>query len=80
MIQAQTTATHKIDISELMYPMPIIKVGQSMNHLNSGEVLKISAHGASILTAISAYCARTGNELIEHINDNEEIIFFIRKF
>lgn len=79
MIQAQTTATHEIDVSKLMCPMPIIKVGQSMNDLNPGEVLKISAHGASTLKDLSAYCARTGNELVEHINDNEALTFFIRK-
>lgn len=79
MIQAQTAATREIDVSQLMCPMPIIKVGQSMNNLNPGEVLKVSANGSSTLKDLSAYCARTGNELVEHINDNEELIFFIRK-
>ena len=79
MMQAQTTANSEIDVSQLMCPMPIIKVGQSMNDLNQGEVLKVSAKGSSTLKDLSAYCARTGNELVEHINDNEALTFFIRK-
>ena len=79
MILAQTPATREIDVSQLMCPMPIIKVGQSMNDLNQGEVLKVSANGSSTLKDLSAYCARTGNELVEHINDDEQLTFFIRK-
>lgn len=79
MIQAQTRNTHEVDVSNLMCPMPIIKVGQSMKDLNAGEILKVSARGDSTLKDLSAYCARTGNELVEHIKIDDELTFFIRK-
>lgn len=79
MTQIQTAATHEIDVSKLMCPMPIIKVGKLMNDLSPGEVLKVSANDESTLKDMSAYCARTGNELIEHINNENELTFFIRK-
>ncbi len=79
MIQAQTNATHQIDVSNLMCPMPVIKVGKSMNALSPGDVLKVNARGVDTLKDLSAYCATTGNQLIEHINDENEQTFFIRK-
>jgi len=79
MVPAQVTNTHEIDVSNLMCPMPIIKVEKSMNDLRPGDVLKISARGESTLKDLSAYCANTGNQLIEHIKIDEELIFFIRK-
>ena len=46
--------------------------------LLGAEVRPVTS-GSSTLKDLSSYCARTGNELVEHINDNERLTFFIRK-
>jgi tRNA 2-thiouridine synthesizing protein A len=79
MPQSQTKSTHEIDVRAYVCPVPIIKVSNSMKQLNTGDVLKVSAKGDGTLKDMSALCARTGNQMIEHINNNEELTFFIRK-
>jgi len=79
MTQAQVHNTHEIDVRKLACPMPIIKVSNSMKTLNTGDVLKVSAHGEGTIKDLAALCSRTGDQMIEHIKDNEELTFYIRK-
>ena len=79
MSQAQVRNTHEIDVRQLACPMPIIKVSNSMKTLNSGDVLKISARGEGTIRDLAALCSRTGDQMVEHIKDKEELTFFIRK-
>jgi tRNA 2-thiouridine synthesizing protein A len=71
--------THEIDVRNMACPLPIIRVGKAMNALDPGEVLMISAHGEGTKKDLEAYCANTGNELLEHAKDGEELTLFIRK-
>ncbi len=79
MSQAQTNSTHEIDVRAFVCPVPIIKVSNSMKELNTGDVLKVSAKGDGTLKDLSALCATTGDQMVEHFKNNEELIFFIRK-
>ena len=79
MSHAQTNSTHELDVRPYACPMPIIKVSNYMKVLSEGDVLKISARGDGTLKDLSSLCARTGDQMVEHIKDNEELIFFIRK-
>ena len=79
MSQAQTNNTHEIDVRQFACPMPIIKVSNSMKTLTAADVLKVSARGDGTLKDLSALCARTGDQMVEHIKNNEELIFYIRK-
>jgi tRNA 2-thiouridine synthesizing protein A len=79
MSQIQTSNTHEIDVRSLACPLPIIKVSNVMKKLAEGDLLKVSAKGDGTLKDLSAFCARTGDQMIEHTKDNEELTFFIRK-
>ena len=79
MSHAQTNNTHELDVRPYACPMPIIKVSNYMKVLSEGDVLKISARGDGTLKDLSSLCARSGDQMVEHIKDNEELIFFIRK-
>ena len=79
MSHAQTNNTHEIDVRPFNCPMPIIKVSNSMKTLSTGDVLKVSARGDGTLKDLSVLCARTGDQMIEHIKNDEELTFFIRK-
>ena len=79
MSQIQTSNTHEIDVRSFACPMPIIKVSNVMKKLAEGDVLKVSAKGDGTLKDLSAFCAGSGDQMIEHIKDDEELTFFIRK-
>lgn len=79
MSQAQTSNTHEINVRPFACPMPVIKVSNSMKALMSGDVLKVSARGDGTLKDLSALCARTGDQMVEYIKDDDELTFFIRK-
>jgi len=79
MSQIQTHNTHEIDVRPFACPMPIIKVSNVMKTLTEGDVLKVSAKGDGTIKDLSAFCARSGDQMIEHTQDDEELTFFIRK-
>jgi len=79
MSQAQTSNTHELDVRPYACPLPIIKVSNFMKVLSQGDVLKVSARGDSTLTDLSALCARTGDQMVEHIKEDEELTFYLRK-
>jgi len=79
MIHAQTNNTHELDVRPFACPMPIIKVSNFMKTLSQGDVLKVSARGDGTLKDLSALCSRTGDQMIEHIKQDEELTFLIRK-
>ena len=79
MAQTQTNNTHELDVRPYACPMPIIKVSNFMKVLSEGEVLKISARGDGTLKDLAALCSRTGDQMVEHIKNDKELTFYIRK-
>ena len=79
MSHALTNNTHELDVRPYACPMPIIKVSNFMKALSEGDVLKISARGDGTLKDLSALCARTGDQMLEHIKNDENLTFYIRK-
>ena len=79
MSQAQTNNTHELDVRPYACPMPIIKVSNFMKTLSEGNVLKISARGDGTIKDLAALCSRTGDHMVEHFKNEEELTFFIRK-
>jgi len=79
MSHAQINNTHELDVRPYACPMPIIKVSNFMKVLTQGDVLKITARGDGTLKDLAALCSRTGDQMVEHIKNDEELTFFIRK-
>jgi len=79
MSHAQTINTHELDVRPYACPVPIIKVSNFMKTLSEGDVLKISARGDGTIKDLAALCSRSGDQMVEHIKDEEELTFFIRK-
>lgn len=72
-------ADSKLDTSGKCCPMPIVETNVAMKHINSGEILEITATDPGTLTDIPSWCARTGNTLIESAQTNGVIRFFVKK-
>ncbi len=65
--------------SGLFCPEPILRMRKEFESLNSGEILEFIITDPGSINDVPAWCKRTGNELIESVEDNGIYKFYIRK-
>ncbi|MFA9422496.1 MAG: FAD-dependent oxidoreductase, partial [Sedimentibacter sp.] len=58
-------ATIEVDCSGLQCPGPIMKVYETINKINDGDVIQVSATDSGFAKDVEAWCRRTGNTLIK---------------
>lgn len=68
-----------LDACGLCCPGPLIQVKASIDQLNDGQILKISASDPGFYEDIKAWCTRTNNELVDLRRDKGLITAFIKK-
>ena len=69
----------ELDCSGLACPMPILKTKKAVDALATGQVLKMIATDPGSLPDVEAWTSKTGHKLLEHEQDGEKFIFFIKK-
>ena len=69
----------EIDVCNLNRSMPIIAVGQSLNTLLSGDVLRINTCSQSTAALLSAYSANTGLTPLQHVEIDDDVTMYLRK-
>jgi len=72
-------ANKELDATGLSCPMPIVKLAQQIKNMDAGEVLKLIADDPGSQEDVSAWCRRTGNELLEASVDGKDFMFYIKK-
>lgn len=60
-------------------PMPMIALGQSMNELIHGDVLRVNVCSKAIAKRLAEYCSDIGHTLLEHVEIDDEVTLYIRK-
>ncbi len=73
----ETTAT--LDARGLNCPLPILKTKKALNALQPGDTLHLISSDPGSVKDIDAFCAQTGNELLENFTESGEFKFIIRK-
>jgi tRNA 2-thiouridine synthesizing protein A len=68
-----------LDARGLNCPLPILRARQSIQKLNSGQVLHIVATDPGSVKDFEAFCKQTGNELLATNQEAGEYSFDIRK-
>jgi tRNA 2-thiouridine synthesizing protein A len=68
-----------LDARGLNCPLPILRARQSIQKLNSGQVLHIVATDPGSVKDFEAFCKQTGNELLATNQQAGEYSFDIRK-
>ena len=68
-----------LDACGLCCPGPLIQVKASIDQLNDGHILKVTASDPGFYEDIKAWCARTNNELVEIVRNKGTIQAFIKK-
>ena len=72
-------ASIKVDCSGLQCPGPIMKVYETMNKINDGDVIEVSATDSGFAKDVEAWCRRTGNTLLKTEKHNKDNIVTIQK-
>ena len=68
-----------LDACGLCCPGPLIQVKASIDQLNDGQILKVTASDPGFYEDIKAWCAKTNNELVEIVRNKGTIQAFIKK-
>ncbi|MDD3225067.1 MAG: CoA-disulfide reductase [Clostridium sp.] len=68
-----------LDACGLCCPGPLMQVKASMDNLEDGKILKVTASDPGFYEDIKAWCKRTNNELLNLTKDKANITAFIKK-
>lgn len=68
-----------LDTSGSNCPVPIIKTSKTMKKMESGTVLKLISTDPASVADMKSWTKRTGNPLLDTIEENGKYIFLVRK-
>jgi tRNA 2-thiouridine synthesizing protein A len=68
-----------LDAKGLNCPLPILKARKALKDVNEGGTLEILATDPGSIADFQAFCRQTGNELMEHSEDDGIYRFLIKK-
>ncbi|RJF99251.1 sulfurtransferase TusA family protein [Noviherbaspirillum saxi] len=69
----------ELDARGLNCPLPILKAKKALAEMNSGEILRVVATDPGSVRDFQAFSRQTGNELVEHSENNKEFTFFMKR-
>ena len=72
-------ADHLLDARGLNCPLPILKAKKALKDVPPGGTLEILATDPGAVADFAAFCRTTGNELVEHSEDDGIYRFLLRK-
>ena len=72
-------ADHTLDAKGLNCPLPILKARKALKEVPSDGTLEILATDPGSVADFEAFCRQTGNELVEHSEDDGIYRFLIKK-
>ena len=71
-------ADHTLDAKGLNCPLPILKARKALKEVPAGGTLEILATDPGAVADFEAFCRQTGNELLEHSQDDSVYRFLIK--
>ncbi len=69
----------EFDASGLRCPMPILKTKKEVQQIEVGQILKVIATDIGTKKDFPAWAERSGNEILEMVEEGDKIIWFIRR-
>ena len=71
-------ADHTLDAKGMNCPLPILKARKALKEVPAGGTLEILATDPGSVADFQAFCRQTGNELVEHTQDDSVYRFLIK--
>jgi tRNA 2-thiouridine synthesizing protein A len=72
-------ADRTLDLRGLSCPMPLIKLSKFMKTLKKGTVVEMLGTDPGTKEDVPGWCARSGNELLETVDEGAVTRYFIRR-
>ncbi len=69
----------ELDASGLNCPLPILRAKKTLNAMESGKVLKITATDPGSVKDFESFAKQTGNELLESSEEGGKYYFWLKK-
>jgi tRNA 2-thiouridine synthesizing protein A len=69
----------EVDARGLNCPLPILRTKKALNDMKSGQVLRILATDPSALRDFQAFAKQTGDELLQHVEQDGVFSFLLRR-
>lgn len=68
-----------VDARGLNCPLPILRTKKALNDMLSGQVIRITATDPASVRDFQAFAKQTGNELLEHGEEDGAFWFVMRR-
>ena len=68
----------ELDARGLNCPLPILRTKKALNDMASGQIVRILATDPASVRDFQAFARQTGNELVEH-GEQDGAFFFVMK-
>ena len=72
-------ADYTLDAKGLHCPLPILKARKALKEVPAGGTLEVLATDPGALADFEAFCRQTGNELLQHSQDDSIYRFLIKR-
>ncbi len=69
----------EVDARGLNCPLPILRTKKTLNDMQSGQVVRVVATDPASVRDFQAFSRQTGNELLEHGEQDSEFWFLLRR-
>lgn len=69
----------RLDCSGMQCPGPIMKVYETINEMNDGDLVEVTASDPGFVRDIGAWCRRTGNKLVSSRNIGRDYVAVVEK-
>ena len=71
-------ADSTLDCTGLLCPMPVVKTKLAIDDLQPGQILKVISTDKGAKKDFPSFCAETGHNLVEAVEDKGVYTFFIK--
>lgn len=69
----------EVDARGLNCPLPILRTKKALNDMKSGEVLRVVATDPASVRDFQAFARQTGNQLLEHSEQDGAFVFLMKR-
>ena len=69
----------EVDAAGLNCPLPLLRLKQALQTINSGEVVKVIATDPAAHLDFGVYSDQSGHKIVKFIKHSEQQVFYIMK-
>lgn len=78
-MEQKLQADREVDARGLNCPLPVLRTKKALNDMTSGQVLRILATDPGSVRDFQAFARQTGNELLQHAEQDGVFTFLLKR-